>query len=421
MINKSVIILCGGKGLRSKNPNIAKSMQTIGGKSLMRIQIEKLQSINDLQIIFVAGWRSETLTREIELIMRDYPDINWEMIIENAPSGTTNALLGVAKKILSENVMILLGDLYIEEDLNKYFEIWEKLGGDVLFLAHPNDHPFDSDLVTYDTTSLTISALLPKKRVANDKDGNMALAGVALIQRKQITNLNSCYKDYVEAIFSLDSEDLVIKAFPIIDYIIDTGTPKRLEKANKLAQRSLHNSRRALFLDLDGTIMINQELKITFSEDLLDKRVLSELRKISNKLLPIFIVTNQPGISKGFFTQSEFDGYRASLETFFVQNKIQIHRWFVCPHHPKTGFVGEVRALKIECDCRKPSIKFAREAELFYNLNLKDCLMLGDSDSDNQFATKAGIPFKRVTLDISSPFPGVRTTWDALKEFEESL
>lgn len=421
MISRTVLILCGGRGSRSANPELAKSLQLIGSETLLKKQIEELDPNSSHQIIFIAGWDAHSLIKEIGEVMVSYPECIWSVVVEDNPIGTNNAVISVRDQILSENVMILLGDLYIEGDVDKYFDIWAHYQSDVLLIGHPNDHPDDSDLVLYDTFSLNVVKHLSKKRKNLSSEGNMALAGITLLRKKCILKLDDSISDVIDAIFALQNDDLQIKVFPTIDIIKDTGTSARLEEVRREQSYKRYGSRRAVFLDFDGTIVVNQEVKISFSPELLDIRVIEGLRNIAKKEIPIFVVTNQPGIAKGFFTKDDFNKYRESVESYLSKHEVKIYRWFVCPHHPDSGFPGELSDLKRVCGCRKPNTAFAKEAAKFYGVDLTRSYMLGDSEVDKQFALDSGIKFEQVTLLSETIQVDSEFTWIALSRIGAHL
>jgi D-glycero-D-manno-heptose 1,7-bisphosphate phosphatase len=61
---------------------------------------------------------------------------------------------------------------------------------------------------------------------------------------------------------------------------------------------------------------------------------------------------------------------------------------YFCPHHPDTGFEGEVPELKINCDCRKPNIGMFVAASKKYSIALDESIMVGDGDRDIEAGKK---------------------------------
>jgi mannose-1-phosphate guanylyltransferase/phosphomannomutase len=414
MIERTVVILCGGKGTRSADPGLPKALQKINQKSLISILLASLRLNSKYKIVFVAGWHGEKLIPEVEYEMNKYPNVGWKFVIEDAPRGTTRAVIDAIKEISSEEVMIVMGDLYINANLGSYFDIWNMMRSEVLLIGHPNNHPDDSDLVSYDTSTLSVRKLISKRRIASKTDGNMALAGITLIKRNILKLLSYNEVDLIDAIFSCKDNGLEIKILPIVDTVMDVGNPSRLAEVCKVDAVKTNTSFSALLLDLDGTLMPNQEIKNYSTTIDIDSRVLKSLVKINRKNIPIFIITNQPGIAKGFFSWLDFDSYRTQVESYLASHSIGISRWFVCPHHPDSGFNGEVSHLKINCDCRKPGTKFATVIEKFYKIDLLKSFMLGDCLSDAQFAKNAGINFQKVTLSEDLCNVETLTTWSAL-------
>ena len=67
-----------------------------------------------------------------------------------------------------------------------------------------------------------------------------------------------------------------------------------------------------------------------------------------------------------------------------------------CPHHPHKGYEGELEILKYDCFCRKPNPGLFFEQAFLRNINLKESLMIGDSDNDFFAAKNAGCRFLSV-------------------------
>ena len=63
----------------------------------------------------------------------------------------------------------------------------------------------------------------------------------------------------------------------------------------------------------------------------------------------------------------------------------------VCPHHPERGFVGEVAALKIDCDCRKPGTALIERACRDLAIDPSASWLVGDTSSDVEAGRRAGL------------------------------
>jgi histidinol-phosphate phosphatase family protein len=68
-----------------------------------------------------------------------------------------------------------------------------------------------------------------------------------------------------------------------------------------------------------------------------------------------------------------------------------VDRIYFCPHHPDSGYPGEVRALKIECGCRKPGGGMVEQAARELNLDLTRSWLVGDRTGDLETARVCGL------------------------------
>ncbi len=134
---------------------------------------------------------------------------------------------------------------------------------------------------------------------------------------------------------------------------------------------------KALFLDRDGVINVDHGY-VHRKEDFEFMPGLFEvLRSVQ---APIFVVTNQSGIGRGYYTREDFEAVTAHMKSELAKAGIEITEVFFCPHGPEEG-----------CECRKPEAGMLLEAAKRYNIDLKNSIMVGDKPSDMQAAQKAGI------------------------------
>ena len=105
------------------------------------------------------------------------------------------------------------------------------------------------------------------------------------------------------------------------------------------------------------------------------KEGLFSLRSAGFKLV---IVTNQSGIGRGFFTQTDFLAVQARLETLLGEGLIAAS--YFCPDHPERA-----------SDRRKPAPGMLFEAAQDLDLSLADSFMIGDKESDIDAGLNAGV------------------------------
>jgi len=141
-------------------------------------------------------------------------------------------------------------------------------------------------------------------------------------------------------------------------------------------------SKKALFLDRDGVINVEKNYLYKKEDFEFIDGIFELCRYFAQKGYLIFVVTNQSGIARGYYTQEQFFELTTFMEQEFLNNGITIAKTYFCPHHPQiTG----------ECSCRKPKPGMLLEAQKEFNVDVKNSLMVGDKERDIEAAHNAGV------------------------------
>ena len=137
---------------------------------------------------------------------------------------------------------------------------------------------------------------------------------------------------------------------------------------------------KTIFLDRDGVINkeINYLHKIEDFEFI--NGVFESCQYLESLNYKIIITTNQSGISRGYYTESDFQKITKWMLSQFNNNNIDILDVIHCPHLPSDF-----------CDCRKPKPGMLLSAKTKHNIDMENSWMIGDKESDIQAANNAGI------------------------------
>lgn len=137
---------------------------------------------------------------------------------------------------------------------------------------------------------------------------------------------------------------------------------------------------KAAFLDRDGVINIDKGY-VSRIEDFEFKEGIFELLTLLKKMdYKLFVVTNQSGIGRGYYTKNDFEKLTAWMQNELDKRGVKIDEIFYCPHSPES-----------KCICRKPSPFMIESAVKRYNIDVKKSLIIGDKDSDMLSGLNAGI------------------------------
>ena len=147
---------------------------------------------------------------------------------------------------------------------------------------------------------------------------------------------------------------------------------------------------KALFLDRDGVINVDRGY-VHSREDFHFQEGINELCAAAQALgYVLLVVTNQAGIARGYYTESEFFGLTEWMINKFAERKIYSAGVYYCPYHPVDG-IG-----RYKCDSpdRKPMPGMLLRAQADFNVDLVSSVLIGDKPSDIYAARAAGVGTK---------------------------
>jgi D-glycero-D-manno-heptose 1,7-bisphosphate phosphatase len=144
---------------------------------------------------------------------------------------------------------------------------------------------------------------------------------------------------------------------------------------------------KALFLDRDGVINIDRG-HLHRREDFVFREGIFDLCNAAQTLgYLLFVVTNQAGIGRGYYTEADFLELTDWMVGEFRTRQIYITRVYYCPYHPVHG-VGQYR---FDSPDRKPKPGMLLRAQADFTLDLRSSVLIGDKLSDIYAAEAAGV------------------------------
>ena len=145
-------------------------------------------------------------------------------------------------------------------------------------------------------------------------------------------------------------------------------------------------NKKAIFLDRDGVINKDKGYVYKTNDFHFEENSLNGLKLIDFNEYLVFIVSNQAGIAKGYYSEEDFRKMSLWLNRFLDKKGVKITKTYYCPHSPG----AKITQYKKKCDCRKPGIKLFLKAQKEFNINLKKSYLIGDKTSDILAGKKAG-------------------------------
>ena len=138
--------------------------------------------------------------------------------------------------------------------------------------------------------------------------------------------------------------------------------------------------KKALFLDRDGIINIDHGYVCRVEDFEFVDGIFEFIKLFLNNGFLLFIVTNQSGIGRGYYSEDNFLNLTEWMLKEFKKEKIFVEDVFYCPHSPEE-----------KCKCRKPQIGMLKQALEKHTIDLNSSFMIGDKQSDIDFAINSEI------------------------------
>lgn len=146
-------------------------------------------------------------------------------------------------------------------------------------------------------------------------------------------------------------------------------------------------SQPALFLDRDGIINVDHDY-VHRREDFEFIDGIFDLCRHAIRLgYRIFVITNQAGIGRGYYTEDDFRALSEWMCGVFADEQVIIDKVYFCPFHPEHG----IGPYKVNSPFRKPGPGMILQAAREFDIDLQGSVLLGDRETDVQAGIAAGI------------------------------
>jgi D-glycero-D-manno-heptose 1,7-bisphosphate phosphatase len=137
---------------------------------------------------------------------------------------------------------------------------------------------------------------------------------------------------------------------------------------------------RAVFLDRDGVINVEKNYLYKIEDFEFIDGVIEALQYLRTLGFQLFIITNQSGIGRGYYTLEDFNELTKWMLGELSKEGIKIDEVQLCPHAPDEN-----------CNCRKPLTGMIDNILQNHEVDLDNSWLIGDKSSDIQCAKNANI------------------------------
>ncbi len=134
-----------------------------------------------------------------------------------------------------------------------------------------------------------------------------------------------------------------------------------------------------MFLDRDDTLMRDVVYCRSPSDVRLLPGAVEGIRALTEAGFLVVIATNQSGIGRGYFSESELNEVNERLRSELRARGADFDALYYCPHPPEEG-----------CDCRKPKPGLILRAASDLGIDLTSSYTVGDRGWDIEAGRAAG-------------------------------
>lgn len=397
------VIMAGGKGTRisSVASDIPKPMIKIENVPVLEHEIMYLRDQGFTDLIITVSHLGHVIMdyfgdgRGVSPATGEPFGVSIEYFVEETPLGNAGALFRIKDK-LTVDFLLLNADVIFDIDFNRFVDFHRRKCGLVTLFTHPNSHPYDSGLIIADG-NCAVTQWLAKEDDRPRHYRNRVNAGLHVISKAVLeVDIQTPKIDLDRQVLKPLAGTRQMFCYDSPEYVKDMGTPERYEAVCRdfingtVQAKNLREKQKAIFLDRDGTINKYVGFLRNINEFELIDGVAEAIKAINNSGYLAIVVTNQPVIARGEVTLEELLEIHNKMETLLGLEGAYLDSIYFCPHHPHKGYDGEVRELKIDCDCRKPKPGMLLKAAKEFNIDLSQSWMVGDSEDDVLAGRAAG-------------------------------
>ncbi len=135
---------------------------------------------------------------------------------------------------------------------------------------------------------------------------------------------------------------------------------------------------KAVFLDRDGTINVEKHYLHKIDDFEFLPGVIEGLKLLQDAGYLLFIITNQSGIGRGYYTEKDFNSLNNWMLRKLENQGVYISNVYYCPHLPN----AKIEKYRKICKCRKPSLGMYEKAIEEFDVDVNLSWAIGDKIRD---------------------------------------
>ena len=375
---RQAVILAGGQGTRlgPLTRQIPKPMLPVAGRPFLDYLIWNLSRHGVDEIVLSCGYLGEQ-------IVDYYRGKRWgkssiRCLIEPEPLGTGGALRFLLP-VLETHFFLLNGDSLFDINYGD-LALLPSMDSAIMALRHV------SNASRYGRVEINAAGEVTHFLEKSPQPyPGLINAGIYWMDRRLVERLPEGISSVERDLFPMLVSEGKLFGKRYEGYFVDIGVPDDYQQAG---HDLTHWKRRpAVFFDRDGVLNIDHGYVCRPEQFEWVSGAIQAIRWCNNHGYLVFVVTNQSGIARGYYSETEFYALMTWMQSELATAGAHIDAIYHCPHHPTQG----VGVLRTGCCCRKPNPGMLEQALSEWDVNKEQSLLIGDNASDVEAARQVGI------------------------------
>lgn len=379
------VILCGGLGTRLRSiTSKPKSLIKINNKPFLNYILDELERQKFKEVILLIYYKSNLFKKNYK--NGKYKNLKIIFSRENKILGTAGAVAN-AYKHLDKSFLLLNGDTFFNIDFNYLYKKFKSKNIDGIIATKKTKNAERYGYINKNKFGI-VTNYNEKQKFSKNKLINTG----TYIFKKKIFNFKIKKISLENVILPkiVNEKKLLSHNFNNTQFL-DIGVPQDLRKSSYFLNRE--TKKPAVFFDRDGTI--NRDIGYLYKkEDFIWNKSFIEAIKYLKRKYYIFVVTNQSGIGRGYYTENDVKKLHDYMDQYLLKRNVYIDDYVYAPFFKDSKF----RKYRVGRNLRKPNTGMIKILSNKWNIDLKNSIFIGDSEVDAKIAERLKIKFFKVTF-----------------------
>lgn len=261
------------------------------------------------------------------------------------------------------------------------------------------------DIVDFDLNSLLASESPCALVELSKKSSGFGL------HKGEICELDDLNSPYVDSFQTMGA--FCVSTSLQIDKLTNPVGVKALVSGRTGKQYSAKDYKKALYLDRDGILNHDGGYLYQFEKMAFYNEIIPLLKMFQDNEYSIFVVTNQSGIARGYYSERDVQVLHEKMSSYFLSHGVKIEHFYYSAHHREKG-EGIYKATSFT---RKPWPGMISLSMKDFPITLIDSVMIGDKKSDDLMGYSGQVCHVQRGHDLNGAIAPIFKNYDQLKMF----